>query len=252
MEPSRLPLVVCLHDVSPRRARLVRQALDALEPLADRIACAVIPKPGGVPWRPGDASDLAGEVASRSAELLVHGLTHVRAVPDVGRRELPDPLSWLSGRSDELVGLSEAEAAARLAEARDLACELFGKPPRGLVPPAWRQGAARGGLPYRAGFEYVVGLWRVEPRAGAPVALATWSWDWGVLRQAGWAAALPAAVGRARATLAGGPPACPVVAVHPADVERGLLGEAIATIRRLRAEGHVSATFAELAGCCGR
>ncbi len=202
----------------------------------------MIPRHRGERWRPGDAGDLAGELSKRTRERLLHGLTHRRQSP----RALLSAPSVLSGRSDELVGLSEREALETLRVGRAIVSELFQAPPAGLVPPAWRSGPVGPGLLRRAELEYQVGLWRIETAGGARMRLSTCSWDWGVIEHASRLGTLPAIASGLIGALTRSPPRCLVVAIHPADVSRGLLPKISRLIEACLQEGYRPATFGEV------
>lgn len=216
--------LVCVHDVCPAWEPQLRTIL---QPLAGRVgqafAAAVIPRPGGLPWSPRDAA-FAGWVRRQAGELQLHGLTHRRPGS-------ASPYSWLIRRADEFAALPPAEAERRLAEGQALLAALFGAPPCGFVPPAWRWGSLTPQMLERHGLRYGMRLTALV-RPGLPARpLATWSWDCGRIGRAGW---LGAWAGHLMALR---PAATPCIVLHPADVERGFLAHALRRIESLMRRG---------------
>ncbi len=213
---------VCVHDVHPRFAPELSVIIAALrERLGERWSAGVVPLPDGKPWADRSLLELLS-----GAELLLHGCTH--------RRHSRSPVArWLGG-ADELVGLTAAAAAGRIARGVAAMTALTGEAPRGFLPPAWRMGAAE----HPAGLDFVVRLDRLVRRDGT-VPLATFSWDVGPLRSVGW---LGEGLG---ALLALSRQRVPCIALHPADVRRGFLPRALERIDALSAT-HAPARFEEL------
>ena len=94
----------------------------------------------------------------------------------------------------------------------------------------------------RCGFEYLVSFGAIRFVRKAPIPLATWSWDWGVVAPLGrvgeW-------FGDYHSALA--PDALPCVVIHPIDVDRGYLPRCLRVIDRLRRRGRDPVLFSELA-----
>lgn len=226
--------VVCVHDVHPGTLPEILPVLDALRPLVgNAVALAVTPKPDGLAWPTGTATDKLRRVLDESAgEVLLHGLTH-------RRRWSLDPLSWLIGRADELVGLPRAQVLARTREGLEVLRTRVGREVRGVVPPGWRSGYL-GELLGALGLSFLIGMGTLVTASGTRRALATWSWDAGPVAAAGWMLEW-AGSARARGT------ATPVVVVHPADVKRAFLPRALKRIRQLLDDGRVPVSFEYLA-----
>ncbi len=230
--------VVAVHDVAPVHRPQILAILDALSP---RVGCklvgAVVPRWHGLPLGSDEADPGArflGLVRSAFGEVVQHGYTHHQAGPGL--------ISFFSGRSNELGGLSVAEIRHRLGHGREILGQALGIEVAGFIAPAWQAGHATPAELSRLGFRYQVGFDAIRPVDSPPIPLATWSWDWGIV----------AMLGRAGECFAGGysrlrPDALPCVVVHPIDVERGYLPRALRVIDRLRLQGRSPVTFAELA-----
>ncbi len=204
---------VCVHDVHPRFSAELRTIFAALrQRLGAAWSAGVVPLPDGRPW--SDRSLLA---ALSESEVLLHGCTH--------RRRRRSPIAWWLGGADELVGLTASQAAARIAQGAAALADLTGAPPRGFLPPAWRMGRAS----HPAGLDFVVRIDRLTHPGGSR-RLATFSWDVGPRP----ASALGEGLGGLLSLRAG---AIPCVALHPADVSRGLLPRALRRIDALSAAG---------------
>lgn len=228
------PFVVCVHDVHPGTLPEILRILDALRPLVGyAVAMAVTPKPDGLAWPTGTATDSLRRALHESAgEVLLHGLTH-------RRRWSLDPLSWLIGRADELVGLPRAQVLARAREGLEVIRARVGREVRGAVPPGWRSGHL-GELLGALGLSFLIGMGTLVTASGARRSLATWSWDAGPVAAAGWILEWAgSAMARGAAT--------PVVVLHPADVKRGFLPRALHRIQLLLNDGRVPVSFESLA-----
>jgi predicted deacetylase len=139
--PHRL-LLASIHDVSPRFEGEVDGLVDALRPhVGDRLAMLVVPNH----W--GDAPIVAGSPfatrlrswADAGIEMFVHGFFH----RDEARHErTADRLRarLMTAAEGEFLGLSRAEAAARIQSGRGLIEQITGRPVAGFVAPAWLYG----------------------------------------------------------------------------------------------------------------
>ncbi len=228
---------VVVHDVAPAFRPQLIAILDALSPrVGGKLIGAVVPCWHGTPLGGGEAVSDPGFlrlVGRAFGEILQHGHTH--------RQERPGVISFFSGRSNELSGLSIAETRRRLGRGREILRQALGVAVAGFVPPAWQSGQATTAELARLGFRYRVGLGAIRPADSPPIPLATWSWDWGIVASLG-------RVGEHWGGVSSGlrPDALPCVVVHPADVDRGYLPRVLRVVDRLRLRGRSPVTFSEL------
>ncbi len=226
--------VVCVHDVHPGTLPEILPVFDALRPLVGSVvSAAVVAKPRGMAWPTGLPADALRRALHQSTgEVLLHGLTH-------RRRWSLDPLSWLIGRSDELIGLSREQVLDRAREGLEIIHAEIGREVRGAIPPGWRSGCL-GEVLGSLGLSFMIGMRAMVMASGQRRSLATLSWDAGPVTPAGWLLEWAgSAMGRGAAT--------PVVVLHPVDVNRGFLPRALRRIRVLLDEGRVPVTFEQLA-----
>lgn len=244
---GRLDLVtfwVFVHDVSPLRDRPVRESSDRVHlerGLSGTLRTLGASCPDGIHLaliadecrrEPEAAKRLVEEATSSGArvELVAHGLFHRR---DRGGTLSIRPFSWATGYSDELSGLTRAQAKRHLRESRRILEDLFERPVVGFVPPAFQWGAVRPDDLFDAGYIYGLGLASLVHRGGS-ARVATRSWDPGRLGACPLVGRALSAFG-ALTHLRGG--AVPCVVVHPDDVDRGLDVHAHATLARYRRRG---------------
>jgi hypothetical protein len=226
-------MLVVVHDCAPPFVPELQTIVAAVRALvSSAFSLAVVPR-----WQ-GESTSLANsdyrELLASADERLLHGWTHQSA-------SRFRPISWLTCGADELAGRSAGDIQSRITSAVAEFTELTGAPPRGLLPPAWRLPVDCSALTC---LEFVVRFRRVEscrpPHVAIP--LATWNWDWGRFH---WSACCGEWLGAWQLRSHG---AVPCIALHPADVRRGLLPCGLAVIRRLLDAGHVPGTFAALIG----
>ncbi|WP_165248617.1 DUF2334 domain-containing protein [Paludisphaera soli] len=225
---------VVVHDVAPALAEHLADVRRAIAPLVgDRLSAAVVPCWHGAALGAGRRDARFLRVLERSAgAFLMHGFAH--------RQDRLGPIAMLSGRSNELDGLSLDETRRRLEAGRAILDRRLGRPVEGFVPPAWRSGRAGMAELARHGFRFRAGFSSLEFVDAPPIGLATWSWDWGVLAPLGPAGArLGDALHRLR------PGSLPCVVLHPADAGRGLLPRAVRVVERLIGRGRTPVLLAE-------
>lgn len=224
---------VIVHDVTPVFAPEINQILKHLEAeLGNTVSGAVVPRWHG---REFDEKSCAcfRQWSAEFGEILLHGWTHLRE-----RR--PRMVSWLTDRADEFNGLSAAEAIGRIRGGVSLMEEFLEVRVRGFVPPAW-QFPIEASQWKHSGIDYVVRFTRIEQRSGRHIPLATWSWDWG---RFSWLGRPGAWLGRCARTWNRG--AIPVIVLHPADVQRGFLPDAMRLIRSLIGGGWTPALVRDI------
>jgi predicted deacetylase len=227
---------VVIHDVAPIFVRQLATIARALAPrIGDRVSAAVVPCWHGVPLGRGAADTEFLRLIERAfGEILQHGFTH--------RQDRFGLLSFFSGRSNELSGLTALKTRVRLEGGRALLRRLLSAPIAGFVPPAWQTGYATTAELSRCGFQYLVTFDAIRFVRMTPIPLVTWSWDWGIVAPLGrvgeW-------FGDYESTLR--PDALPCVVVHPIDVDRGYLPRCLRVIDRLQQRGRTPVLFSELA-----
>jgi predicted deacetylase len=141
MSADRL-LLASIHDVSPRFEGEVDRLLDALAPHAgSTLAMLVVPNHwGSAPIVPG--SPFAGRLrawAESGIEMFLHGLVHR---DEARHARAADRLraQFMTANEGEFLGLSRAEAAARIERGRAIVEQVTGRPIAGFVAPAWLYG----------------------------------------------------------------------------------------------------------------
>jgi predicted deacetylase len=208
MTAQRPLFLIIVHDVAAPFRQELQVIFDSLHALVEtQFSCAVVPRWHGSLLNEQD--ELLNLIADCD-ELLLHGWTHLRA-------HTPGIVSRFTARSDELGGLGVHEIQDRIDNGKSELERLTGRDVRGLLPPAWQ-------FPFPTttlqGLSYVMRYSRLEfcrPEIKSRK-LATWSYDWGWLKQAAWAGHL---LGHARSKTC--PHAIPCIAIHPIDVSRGWL-----------------------------
>ena len=173
--------LVCIHDATPAYAHETRVMIQDLAPfLGRRLSFGVVPNWHGE-WPLAAHPDYCRFVRESSEELLLHGYCHQR-LRGWG------PTTLLTEAGDEMNGLDPEETRRTVERGQRVFTEVFGKPARGFLPPAWQRGHMRLGNGNTPGLEHVLGFFSLESRDGRRVPLATWSWDcgrWGWLGQFG-------------------------------------------------------------------
>lgn len=224
--------VVCIHDATPAYARETRVMIRDLAPyVGRRLSIAVVPNWHGE-WPLPAHPDYCRLVRESSEELFLHGYFHQRQ-----RRW--GPIALLTERSDEMNDLGPDETRRTLERGQRVLTDVFGEPARGFLAPAWQRGRVCLNDVKPLGLDHVLGFFSLESH-GRKVPLATWSWDCGrwswlgnVGHGLGW---LLQSIGRG----------VPVLAIHPADLERGYWPEILRLTRQLLEAGYEPSTLAEL------
>lgn len=154
VRPKRL-LLASIHDVSPRFESEVDSLMDRLRPyVGETIALLVVPNHWGqAPIIRGSpfASRLRGW-AEGGAEIFLHGFFH-HDDSDHASKSTRLRARFMTAGEGEFLGLSRADAAARIRDGRSLLEDVIGRPIDGFVAPAWlygpgaRQAVADCGIP---------------------------------------------------------------------------------------------------------
>jgi len=235
---SMRPFLVSIHDATPAYASETRVMIRDLAPLVGRrLSFAVVPDWYGE-WPLPAHPDYCRMVQEASEELLLHGYFHQR-------QRGWGPTTLLARRCDEMNGLDPDETRRTLERGQRVFTEVFGRPARGFLAPGWQQGHVRRASGHGAGLEHIVSFFSVESWAGRRVPLTTWTWDCG---RWGWLGHLGHGIGSLLHSLDVG---VPVLAIHPADLERGFWPTILRLIRELLDRGYEPGTSAGLleAGC---
>lgn len=135
-------LLASIHDVSPRFESEVDRLIDLLAPhVGTRLAMLVVPNHWGeAPIVPG--SPFAGRLrgwAEQGVEMLLHGFTHRDDAQYSGAADRVRA-RFMTASEGEFLGLSSAEATARINEGQALVESVIGRPIDGFVAPAWLYG----------------------------------------------------------------------------------------------------------------
>ncbi|MEA3082010.1 MAG: uncharacterized protein QOD54_1678, partial [Sphingomonadales bacterium] len=139
--PQRL-LLASIHDVSPRFEGEIDRLIDLLHPhVGMRLAMLVVPNH----W--GDAPIISGSPfaarlrswAEQGIEIFLHGFTHRDEAQYSGAADRMRA-RFMTASEGEFLGLSRADAAARIADGQKLVEGVIGRPIDGFVAPAWLYG----------------------------------------------------------------------------------------------------------------
>lgn len=134
-------LLASIHDVSPRFEREVNLLAAELEPFVGRcFAMLVVPNHwGSAPIAPGSAfATQLRSWADSGIEMFLHGFYHRDRRRHRGLNRFR--AKFLTDNEGEFLGLSQREAAVRIAEGQSLIEDITGRPIAGFVAPAWLYG----------------------------------------------------------------------------------------------------------------
>ena len=239
-------LLASIHDVSPRFEGQVDALAERLHRhVGDRVAMLVVPDHwNGAPIRVGTpfASRLRGW-AEAGVELFVHGWSHRDDQPHRGADRWR--AKHMTAGEGEFLGLSHAEALARMQRGRALLEDITGRAPAGFIAPAWLYSEGARAALRDAGFALAESHGRVwRPADGAVLAtgpVITWA---SRSRMRRWSSL--AAAGLLRHGLRG--LTTVRLAVHPGDTSSSALLRSIdQTLGTLLAHGRVAGRYADLA-----
>jgi peptidoglycan/xylan/chitin deacetylase (PgdA/CDA1 family) len=224
---------VCIHDATPAYARETELMLRDLAPLVgSRLSLGVVPDWHGA-WPLTMHAAYCRLIKEGSGELLLHGYFHQR-------RRGSGLASWIAERSDEMNGLNRGETLRALEQGQRVLAEVFGKPARGFLAPAWQRGHAHDVNVHALGIEHMLGYFALESCTGRRIPLATYTWDCG---RWGWLGHVGHGLGR---LLQIQDRRVPVVAIHPRDVARGFWPQILRLIEELLEQGYQPRTLAAL------
>ena len=229
--------LVCIHDASPAYARETRIMIRDLAPFLGRhLSCAVVPDWRGE-WPLTAHSDFCQFVQGACEELLLHGYFHQR-------QRGWAPTTMLTAGSDEMNGLDPENTRRIIARGQGVFTEVFGKPARTFLAPAWQRGHVRLGA--ENDLQHVLGFFSLDSCAGKKIRLATWTWDCGRWRGLGH---LGHGIGLLSQALYRG---VPTLAMHPRDLRRGFWPQILELTQKLVESGFEPSTPEALCGAGGR
>jgi hypothetical protein len=205
---------------------------DLAQYVGRRLSFGVVPNWNGE-WPLTEHLEYCGLVCESADELLLHGYFH-------RRKHGRGPTTLLVDGSDEMNGLDAVETQRTLERGQQVFAEVFGAPARGFIAPAWQLGHVRAATIANLGLHHVLGFFSLESAAGERIPLATWTWDCG---RWGWLGHIGHAVGRASQMVDRG---VPVLAIHPADIERGFWPRILWLTRLLLEKGYEPTTPTQL------
>src|SRR5260221_5826069 len=235
--PRRL-LLASIHDVSPRFESEIDGLIDLLAPhVGTRLAMLVVPNHwGDSPIVPG--TPFAGRLrswAEQGVEMFLHGFTHRDDAQYSGTADRMRA-RFMTASEGEFLGLSCAEATARINDGRNLIEGIIGRAIDGFVAPAWLYGeGAREALE-----EAAIPLAEDHLRVWSPATGAELAWGpvitWASRTRARLLSSLAAA-----AALRHAPLHVLRIGVHPPDVRHpalvGSIGKTFTTAKRGRVPG---------------
>lgn len=170
-----------IHDVGPRFEREVDQLATQLSGLlgGPRFAMLVVPDHWGqapLAQNPAFARRLR-DWADQGVEMFVHGWFHKDLARHSGMTAFK--ARHMTASEGEFLGLSQTEAAQRMADGKALIEDIIGKPTAGFIAPAWLYGPGARAALAKGGFALAEDHMRVwQPETGAIVArgpVVTWA-----------------------------------------------------------------------------
>jgi predicted deacetylase len=212
-------LLASIHDVGPGFADAVNRLAERLESSlgGPRFAMLVVPDHWGThPLIRGSA--FAGNLrrwAERGVEMFVHGWYHKDTAQHTGLNRLK--ARHMTASEGEFLGLSEHDAAVRMADGRALIEDITGVAVCGFVAPAWLYGAGARAALQRSGFVLAEDHFRVWSPATETTLARGPVVTWASRSRARTASSL---IFAALARRALNPLATVRVAVHPGDVTK--------------------------------
>ncbi len=235
--PRRL-LLASIHDVSPRFESEIDGLIDLLAPhVGTRLAMLVVPNHwGDSPIVPG--TPFAGRLrswAEQGVEMFLHGFTHRDDAQYSGTADRMRA-RFMTASEGEFLGLSCAEATARINDGRNLIEGIIGRAIDGFVAPAWLYGeGAREALE-----EAAIPLAEDHLRVWSPATGAELAWGpvitWASRTRARLLSSLAAA-----AALRHAPLHVLRIGLHPPDIRHpaivGSIGKTLTTAKRGRVPG---------------
>jgi len=238
-------LLASIHDVSPRFEREVDQLAERLNRHlgGPNFAMLVVPDHwNGAPIAPNTPfARRLRDWADSGIEMFVHGWSHL----DDSEHRGADALraKHMTAGEGEFLGLSRAEALARMQRGKALVEDIIGRPAAGFIAPAWLYSEGARAALGEAGFALAEDHMRVwRPGDGAPLTkgpVITWA-----SRSRPRQLSSLAAAGVLRIVLQ--PAKIVRVAVHPGDTTVPQLLDSIDRTFRALTRRHAPARYASL------
>lgn len=174
-------LLASIHDVGPRFESEVDRLADLLGKVlgGPKFAMLVVPDHwGAAPL--GEAAAFRArlrEWAGQGVEMFVHGWYHKDMATHSGMTGFK--ARHLTAGEGEFLGLTQEEAAQRMADGRALVEDAIGGPAAGFIAPAWLYGPGAMAALAQSGFALAEDHMRVwEPESGRTLAtgpVVTWA-----------------------------------------------------------------------------
>jgi len=226
------PFPVCIHDATPAFARETRAMVGDLAPLiGNRLSLGVVPNWRGQ-WHLTAHPEYCELVSESADELLLHGYFH-------HRQRGWGPVTWLAAGSDEMNAEIGKETHQTIGRGQRVFADVFGKPARGFLAPAWQLGRVSA-TAAALGLDHVVGFFSLTSFSGKRIPLATSTWDCG---RWSWLGHIGDAFGRLSRSDDG---RVPTLAIHPTDLERDFWPRILQLVRSLLAAGYEPTTASRL------
>jgi hypothetical protein len=224
--------LICIHDATPAFAAETRVMLRDLAPLVGRgLSFGVVPNWHGQ-WPLTSHPEYCRLLEESGSELLLHGYFHQR-------QRGWGPATLLVERGDEMSGLDPDETRRTIERGQRVFSDVFGRPARSFLAPAWQRGRVSIGSVTDLGLDHVLGFFWLQSLTRR-VPLATWSWDCG---RWAWLGHVGHGVGRLSQSIHRGVPA---LAIHPRDLQRGFWPAILRVTRTLVDAGYQPSTLAQV------
>jgi len=238
-------LLASIHDVGPRFESEVDRLADLIGGVlgGPKFAMLVVPDHWGLAPLGQAAAFRARlrEWAGQGVEMFVHGWFHKDMAEHSGLAGFK--ARHMTAGEGEFLGLTEAEAAQRMADGRALIEDAIGGPVAGFIAPAWLYGPGALAALAASGFALAEDHMKVwEPASGRTLArgpVVTWA-----SRSRGRQLSSLAVAALARATFHSLPTAR--VAVHPGDTTVPALMDSIRRTFASFAAGRPAARYGDL------
>ncbi|PKB19322.1 hypothetical protein B0I00_1553 [Novosphingobium kunmingense] len=174
-------LLASIHDVGPRFEREVDQLAGQLSRIlgGPKFAMLVVADHwGAAPLAESKAFHVRlRQWSDAGVEMFVHGWFHKDVARHSGAASFK--ARHMTAGEGEFLGLSEAEAAQRMADGKALVEDIIGRPAAGFIAPAWLYGPGAQAALANSGFALAEDHFRVwQPASGRVLArgpVITWA-----------------------------------------------------------------------------
>ncbi|NBC37858.1 DUF2334 domain-containing protein [Novosphingobium sp. FSY-8] len=174
-------LLASIHDVGPRSESAVDHLIDIMAPILGGMKLAMLVVPdhwaqAPLAAAPAFQTKLRGW-ADQGVEMFVHGWFHKDLAEHSGMAAFK--AKHMTASEGEFLGLSQDEAARRMADGRKLIEDIIGRPTTGFIAPAWLYGPGAHAALAQSGFAMAEDHMRVwRPQTGEVLArgpVITWA-----------------------------------------------------------------------------